>query len=99
MIDPVFTGACTALVTPFLNGKVNYPMMEQLIRRQIEAGIEAIVLCGTTGESPTLTDTEKIEIIRHKDLSITVKDFGRGIPVDCNVKEERFNWELVFCEL
>ena len=64
MIDPVFTGACTALVTPFLNGKVNYPMMEQLIRRQIEAGIEAIVLCGTTGESPTLTDTEKIEIIR-----------------------------------
>ena len=64
MIDSIFTGVCTALVTPFLNGKVNYPMMEQLIRRQIEAGIEAIVLCGTTGESPTLSDAEKIEIIR-----------------------------------
>lgn len=64
MINSIFTGVCTALVTPFLNGKVNYPMMDQLIRRQIEAGIEAIVLCGTTGESPTLSDAEKIEIIR-----------------------------------
>jgi len=36
MKQPFFTGACTALVTPFLGGKVNYPMMEQLLRRQIE---------------------------------------------------------------
>lgn len=61
---PLFTGACTALVTPFLNGKVNYPMMEVLIRRQIQAGIRAIVVCGTTGEAPTLSDDEKIEIFR-----------------------------------
>lgn len=60
----VFTGACTALVTPFIGGKVNYPMMEQLIRRQIESGIKALVICGTTGESPTLSDEEKIELIR-----------------------------------
>lgn len=60
----LFTGACTALVTPFLNGEVNYPMMEQLLRRQIEAGIRAIVVCGTTGESPTLSDTEKLELFR-----------------------------------
>lgn len=40
-----------------------------------------------------------IEIIRHADRSITVKDRGRGIPLDYNPKEERFNWELVFCEL
>lgn len=59
----LFSGVCTALVTPFLNGKVNYPMMEQLIRRQVEAGIHAIVLCGTTGEAPTLTDTEKLAMI------------------------------------
>lgn len=64
MNKTVFTGACTALVTPFINGKVNYPMMEQLIRRQIEAGIKALVICGTTGESPTLSDEEKIELIR-----------------------------------
>lgn len=40
-----------------------------------------------------------IEVTRHKDSSITVRDFGRGVPVDYNPKEDRFNWELVFCEL
>ena len=64
MNNSLFTGACTALVTPFLNGEVNYPMMEQLLRRQMEAGIRAVVICGTTGESPTLTDTEKLELFR-----------------------------------
>lgn len=59
-----FHGACTALVTPFLNGKVNYPMLEQLLRRQLDAGIEAVVICGTTGESPTLSDTEKLLMFR-----------------------------------
>ena len=62
MKKPLFTGACTALVTPFLNGEVNYPMLQQLIHRQINAGIEAIVLCGTTGEASTLTDSEKLKI-------------------------------------
>ena len=61
MTKPVFTGVCTALVTPFLNGHVNYPMMEQLLKRQIDAGISAVVVCGTTGESPTLSDEEKLE--------------------------------------
>ena len=64
MNKPLFTGACTALVTPFLDGKVNYPMMEQLLRRQIEAGIQAVVIAGTTGESPTLSDEEKITLFR-----------------------------------
>ena len=64
MKQPLFTGACTALVTPFLGGKVNYPMMEQLLRRQIDAGIEAVVICGTTGESATLSDCEKLELFR-----------------------------------
>lgn len=64
MNNTIFTGACTALVTPFLGGKVNYPMMEQLIRRQMEAGIKALVICGTTGEAPTLSDEEKIELIK-----------------------------------
>lgn len=40
-----------------------------------------------------------IEVIRHKDQSITVKDRGRGIPLDYNPKEQRYNWELVYCEL
>ena len=62
MSKPLFTGACTAMVTPFLDGKVNYPMAEQLLRRQIDDGIQAVVLAGTTGESPTLSDTEKITL-------------------------------------
>lgn len=62
MSKPLFTGACTALVTPFLDGKVNYPMAEQLLRRQIDTGIRAVVLAGTTGESPTLSETEKVTL-------------------------------------
>lgn len=64
MQKPLFTGACTALVTPFLDGKVNYPMVEQLLKRQIDAGIKAVVIAGTTGESPTLSDEEKITLFR-----------------------------------
>lgn len=64
MNQPLFTGACTALVTPFLNHEINYPMLEQLLRRQLDAGIEAIVICGTTGESPALSDEEKLELFR-----------------------------------
>lgn len=64
MKNVLFTGACTALVTPFLDGNVNYPMLEQLLQRQLDAGIEAVVICGTTGESPTLSDAEKLELFR-----------------------------------
>ena len=41
----------------------------------------------------------KILITRYEDQSIEVQDFGRGIPVDFNQKEQRYNWELIFCEL
>ena len=64
MQKTLFQGVCTALVTPFINGEVNYPMMEQLLRRQLDAGIKAVVLAGTTGEAPTLTDEEKLELFR-----------------------------------
>lgn len=64
MKKPMFTGVCTALVTPFLDNQVNYPMMEMLLRRQIDAGISAVVVAGTTGEAPTLSDDEKLALIR-----------------------------------
>ena len=64
MKKTLFTGVCTALVTPFLNNQVNYPMLQQLLRRQMDAGIEAVVICGTTGEAPTLTDEEKLNLFR-----------------------------------
>lgn len=65
MDKPLFTGTCTALVTPFVSDQVNYSMLEKLLQFQIDAGIHTIVLCGTTGESPTLSDKEKISIFRH----------------------------------
>ena len=64
MKKPLFTGVCTAMVTPFLDGKVNYPMMEQMLKRQIDSGIHAVVIAGTTGESPTLTDEEKLTLFK-----------------------------------
>ena len=42
---------------------------------------------------------DRIVVTKHKDLSISVEDFGRGVPVDYNKNEERYNWELVFTEL
>ena len=70
MKHPFFSGVCTALVTPFLKDSVNYPMLEQLLRRQYDAGIRAVVICGTTGESATLTDEEKLTMFRYAKKSM-----------------------------
>ncbi len=64
MKNPVFTGVCTALVTPFLNGQINYPMAQLLLKRQLEHGIGSVVLAGTTGEASTLSDEEKSELFK-----------------------------------
>ena len=64
MIEAPFSGVCTALVTPFLGESINYPMVEVLLRRQIDAGVQSVVLAGTTGESPALSDSEKLELFR-----------------------------------
>ena len=63
MDSSIFSGACTAMITPFKDGKIYYPMVEQLLRRQIDSGIRTVVLAGTTGESPTLSDLEKITLL------------------------------------
>lgn len=83
MKKPLFQGVCTALVTPFLNGQVNYPMMEQLLRRQLDAGIKAIVISGTTGEAPTLTDDEKLEMF-HRAKSFVGDDCVIIAGTGCN---------------
>ncbi len=62
MSEILFQGVCTALVTPFLGERVNFPLAELLVKRQIDAGVSAVVLSGTTGESPTLCDDEKLEL-------------------------------------
>ena len=59
----MFTGAHTAIVTPFQNGRVDEKKLAWLVERQIEAGIDGIVPVGTTGESPTLDHDEHIRVI------------------------------------
>lgn len=54
----IFEGAATALITPFSDGKIDFASFERLIEFQIENGIDALVVTGTTGEAPTLTDPE-----------------------------------------
>lgn len=63
MSNLLFTGVCTALVTPFSRGKIDFSMLCRLLDRQMQAGIRSIVICGTTGEASTLTDEEKLLLI------------------------------------
>ena len=64
MSQPIFKGIATALITPFHNGKVDYEAYGKLIDWQIESGIDALVICGTSGEGSTLSDAEHRECIR-----------------------------------
>ena len=76
MKKTIFTGAATAIVTPFKNGVVDYDMYGTLIDWQIEQGIDAIVTVGTTGEGPTLTHEEHREVIRY-----CVEKVAHRVPV------------------
>ena len=60
--NPIFRGAATALVTPLTEKGVDYAQLERLINWQIDEGIDALVIAGTTGESSTLTDEEHREL-------------------------------------
>lgn len=60
----LFTGAATALITPFKDGKIDYVNMGKLIEWQIEQGIDALVVCGTTGEASTLSAKEKVQLTK-----------------------------------
>ncbi|WP_026023065.1 4-hydroxy-tetrahydrodipicolinate synthase [Paenisporosarcina sp. TG20] len=67
----------TAMITPFSTDQsINYEMVAQLIEHLISTGTDSLVICGTTGESPTLTSKEKAELIR-----FTVKSVRNRIPV------------------
>ena len=61
----IFRGVATALITPFKDGKIDYTTLGMLIERQIEAGIDALVIGGTTAEAATLSDTERYELFEY----------------------------------
>lgn len=65
MNKQLFSGACTALITPFCDGKIDYKSLDALIEYQIDSNIDAIVISGTTGESPTLSYSEHRNLIKH----------------------------------
>lgn len=75
--QPIFTGAGVAIITPmFEDGSINYDELGRLIDWQIEQGTDAIVICGTTGESACMTDNEHIDCI-----SFAVKRTAGRVPV------------------
>ena len=77
MKKPVFTGAAVAIITPMhADGSIDYEEMGRIIDDQIENGTDAIVVCGTTGESPTMTDEEHTACIRY-----AVKKTAGRVPV------------------
>ena len=61
----IFNGVGTALVTPFSRGRIDYPTLDRLIERQIDAKIDALVIGGTTGEAATLSDNERYVLYAH----------------------------------
>lgn len=65
MKKPVFEGLATAIVTPFKNGTIDIPKFEMLLDAQLAANVDAIVVCGTTGESATLSAQEQLALIAH----------------------------------
>ena len=60
----IFQGVATALVTPLTENGVDYPALQKLIEWQIQEGINALVICGTTGEGSTLTDAEHRQVLK-----------------------------------
>ena len=77
MKNTIFTGTATAIITPFnADGSVNYDELGRIIDDQIANSTDAIVICGTTGESATMTDEEHIECIRY-----AVKHIAGRVPV------------------
>lgn len=77
MKDLVFTGAGVAIVTPLNNdGSINYDKLAQLIDFQIKNGTDAIISCGTTGESATMTQQEHSDV-----LKFTIKYVNKRVPV------------------
>jgi 4-hydroxy-tetrahydrodipicolinate synthase len=76
MSGPLFSGSIPALITPFANGKVDEAAFQKFVQWQIDQGSHAVVSCGTTGESPTLSHEEDMRV-----TSLCVEVAGGKIPV------------------
>jgi 4-hydroxy-tetrahydrodipicolinate synthase len=72
----IFSGCATALITPFTKNGVDYTALKNLLNFQIDEGIDAILVCGTTGEPSTMSAEEKQEVI-----SFSIKEVAGRVPV------------------
>ena len=79
MDSKVFRGCGTALITPFRDGEVDYEAFAALVDRQVEGGVDFLVPLGTTGETPCLTDEEKIKVLH------VTKEHAAGLPIVAGV--------------
>lgn len=73
MVD--FKGLATALVTPFVDGEVDWKAFRNLVRHQVEAGVDFLVPLGSTAETPCLTDAEKVKILE------IAREESNGLPI------------------
>ncbi|MBE6915203.1 MAG: 4-hydroxy-tetrahydrodipicolinate synthase [Ruminococcaceae bacterium] len=89
MKTPIFTGANVAIVTPFKNGAVDFDSLKKLIEFQIENGTNAITICGTTGESPTLSHEEHTAVIK-----CCVETVAGRVPVIAGTGSNDTNYAL-----
>ena len=77
----IFRGVGTALITPFRNGIIDYTALSRIIEMQIEAGVDAIIIGGTTGEASTLTDAERYQLFAYAKATVDSRCkiiFGTG---------------------
>jgi len=89
----IFTGAGVAIVTPmFENGSINYDRLRQLIDFQIDNGTDAIIVCGTTGESATMNHKEHVEVI-----DTAVKKVNHRVPVIAGTGSNDTMYAVTLC--
>lgn len=80
----------TAMVTPFTeNGQIDYDVLEQIIEYLIANGTDTIVVCGTTGEAPTLSTEEKLQLIE-----FTVKKVNKRVPVVAGTGDNETHYSI-----
>ncbi len=72
----MFKGCLTALITPFRNGGIDEKAFQTLVDWQIKEGIDGVVVCGTTGESPTLSHKEHMRL-----TELCIEAVNRRVPV------------------
>ena len=90
----IFTGAATALVTPFgADGSVNFERLKTLVNEQIDGGIDALVICGTTGEKSTLRYDEHLRVIEE-----AAKAANGRVPIIAGTGSNDTVYSVELCE-